>query len=153
MDNHNDKNGSSKKNERFIEANRYRPLPAANALADSIRAVTEELRNEPPADPADRTALAVKLSTLQQQCLTLAPLTEDAPAPKPKKRADGGTGVNPMGIGNEWAATAKTLWFIEAERVIPGKPVEEELLTFIEQASLGAASRSVEKVKKKSGGK
>jgi hypothetical protein len=57
-----------------------------------------------------------------------------------------------MGIGNEWAATAQTLDVL-ADRVIFEKPIEEELLTFVEQASLGAASRSVKKVKKGSSGK
>ncbi len=151
MDNHNDKNSSSRNNERFIEANRYRPVQAANALADAIRAVGEDLRGERPTDPADRRALAVKLSTLREQCLALAPLTEDAPDPKPWWRADG-TGFQPMGIGNEWAATAQTLDVL-ADRVIFEKPIEEELLTFVEQASLGAASRSVKKVKKGSSGK
>ncbi len=145
MNNKNDSNNdssNSSNNEWIFEAYLYRQEVRANWLADQINRVIGDMRADLV---TDRQAFAAGLWKLHEHCLELAPLTEDAPSPKP---ADG-TGINPMGIGNEWIAASQNLRYCWA-RVIEEQPIADEVLEFLGKVAYSAASRSIKE--KSSGG-
>jgi hypothetical protein len=128
-------------------ANSYRPVEGANRLADEINDAMQELKLGNVENLDDWLA---RLWSLRGKCLELAPLTEDAPTPKPIRRADG-TGVNPMGVGNEWGWASQNIDFV-SDRLSAGEALTEEFLENISQLAYSAASRSVRREGRDSGG-
>jgi hypothetical protein len=139
MDNHN--------KDWLNSANSYRPVEGANRLADEINDAMQELKLGNVENLDDWLA---RLWSLRGKCLKLAPLTEDAPDPKPIRRADG-TGINPMGVGNEWGYASWNIDFV-SDRLSAGEALTEEILESISQLAYSAASRSVRREGRDSGG-
>ncbi len=128
-------------------ANSYRPVEGANRLADQINAAMQELQSGDGENLDDAIA---RLHRLRKKCLELAPLTEDAPERKPIRRADG-TGINPMGIGSEWAYAAYLLEVLAGTLREGGTLPTEEYLEGISQLAFAAASRSARRKERNSG--
>jgi hypothetical protein len=133
MDNHN--------KDWLNSANSYRPVEGANQLADEINGEMQELKSGNVENLDDFLA---RLQHLREKCLKLAPLTEDAPQPKPTGK------TNPMGVGNEWAYTSFNLGVAIAS-LRAGETLTEECLTSISQLAFSAASRSARHEKGNSG--
>jgi hypothetical protein len=122
-------------------ANSFRPVEGANRLADEIN---DEMQHLQSGRVENLDEVLARLQHLQKRCLEFAPLTEDAPQPKPTGK------TNPMGVGNEWAYTA---WNIKvaSERLRAGETLTEECLPSISQHAFSAASRSARREKGNSG--